>query len=333
MYADLLHRAAIDVEAGGICAEVLAHHADAPATDAVPLRFMGSVHRLVLERRAGALATFYPSVGGRWASEAGWSAFHDLLLEQSDAVTAGLSHPPQTNEVGRSAALIGGLHHLPQAARLPVRLFEIGASAGLNLLADRFAYLTADHVRFGSAVDGLIFADAWTGRSPAPWPDFTIVERAGCDLLPVDAHSTEGRLTLTAYVWADQGHRLEHLRAALAIAASERVDVRRESAFEFVESLSLRKGTTTVLWHSVMWQYLGPDEQRAIETSIDRLATHASPEAPLVRLSFEPTGRLPEERGIVLRVWTGAADAEGANEGRPVMIGTAPAHGLPCAWV
>ncbi len=325
MYADVLHRVAGDVAAGGICGEIMAGHADAPASDAVPLRFMGSVHRLVLERRAGALATFYPSVGGTWAAEPGWQAFRDLLTEQSGDVVAGLAHPPQTNEVGRSAGLIGGLHHLPDALRMPVRLFEIGASAGLNLLADRFAYVDADGVRFGSTDDALVFPDAWTGRQLVPWPGLEFAERVGCDLLPVDARSTEGRLTLTSYVWADQQHRLEHLRAALACAAEVILDVRRQPAAEFVEGLALQGGTTTVLWQSVMWQYLSHDEQRSIEASVDALAALATPASPLVRLSFEPTGRVPEERGIVLRSWTG--ESESARR-----IGTAPAHGLPCTW-
>ncbi len=327
MYADVLHRAANDIAAGGVCAEILADHSEAPASAAVPLRFMGSVHRLVLERRAGALAMFYPSVGGRWDSEAGWAAFREQLVEQPDAVSLGLTRPPQTNEVGRSAALIGGLLHLDDALRLPVRLFEIGASAGLNLLADQYCYRDALNTRFGSTDDTLVLASAWTGRSLRPWPDLEIVERAGCDLAPVDPRSTEGRLTLTSYVWADQRQRQENLRAALAIASGLPVDVRRQSAAEFVGGLSLRSGTTTVVWHSVMWQYLSRDEQRSIDDSMAGLAALATPQSPLVRLSFEPTGRLPEERGILLESWTGAGDRTG-----PRMIGTAPAHGLPCTW-
>ncbi len=81
---------------------------------------------------------------------AGTAAVLDLLDERRDEVRAWLDRPPQTNEVGRSAALLGGLLHLPDELRLPVRLVEVGASAGLNLLADRFAVLDAD----GSVVQG-----------------------------------------------------------------------------------------------------------------------------------------------------------------------------------
>src|SRR5690349_3497850 len=105
MYADLLARAADDVERGGPVAGVLAGHEDDPGPSALGLRLLGSVHRLVLERRAGALATYYPSVGGSWQPDAGWVAFQELLEDQTEAVREWLDRAPQTNEVGRSTAL------------------------------------------------------------------------------------------------------------------------------------------------------------------------------------------------------------------------------------
>ncbi len=67
----------------------------------------------MLERRAGELAAYYPSVGGTWEPDAGTEAFLRLLVEQGDAVREWLDRPPQTNEVGRATALMGGLLHLP----------------------------------------------------------------------------------------------------------------------------------------------------------------------------------------------------------------------------
>ncbi|MGL5824848.1 MAG: DUF2332 domain-containing protein [Nocardioides sp.] len=351
MYADLIGRVADDVETGGVCADILADYAQAPSTDAVGLRLMGSVHRLVLQRRAGALATCYPSVGGRWdptdrhTQSFAWAAFRRLVVDHPDWVAEWLGRPPQTNEVGRSAALIGGLLHLPDRLRLPVRLFELGASAGLNLLADRFAYLDASGRRFGPAEAGLVFdrpaiggaiastADdgdgpvvrrgAWSGPGPRPWPGLSFIERAGCDLLPVDPRSAEGRLALTAYVWPDQAARLTHLRAALAVAARHRAVVHRQSAASFVETIRLASGAITVIWHSVMWQYLSVAERSSIDTSLTRLARQATDESPLVHLFFEPSGPAASERRITLQVWPGTG---------PAMIGTAPAHGLPCRW-
>src|SRR6478752_5748785 len=126
MYADLLGRLADDVAGNGPTATVIAGHEDDPGPSALALRLLGSVHRLVLERRAGELATYYPSVGGSWDPDTGTEAFLRLLAEQGDAVRAWLDRPPQTNEVGRATALVGGLLHLGAGERHPVRLFEIG---------------------------------------------------------------------------------------------------------------------------------------------------------------------------------------------------------------
>ena len=170
MYGDLLLRAADDAAAGGPVAEVLASYdGEDPVADALALRLMGSVHRLVLERRAGELAPFYPSVGGTWEADGGWAAFHALVAERPAEAAKWLDRPPQTNEVGRAAALYGGLLHVPRD--LPVRLVEIGASAGLNLRADRFAYARADGGTAGDDASPVVLADAWRGREVVPSPE------------------------------------------------------------------------------------------------------------------------------------------------------------------
>ena len=326
MYAGLLGRLAADIEAGGPTASVLAGHEDDSGGSALALRLLGSVHRLVLERRAGALAAYYPSVGGTWQEQEGSAAVVALLERDAPTVREWLGHPPQTNEVGRATALYGGLLHLRPEERLPVRILEIGASAGLNLLADRFAYTDTDGVTFGEPASPVRLDPAWGGDRPAPWPDLHVVERTGCDLMPVDAATTEGRLVLTAYVWADQHHRLERLRGALALAAQTPPAVRRQPAGEFVEALELQPGTTTVLWHSVMWQYLPTAEQARITAAIERLGEQASASARFAHLCLEPDmrGERREHRYPVrLTTWP-------AEDSR--VLGWAAPHGVPVSW-
>ncbi|CAN5632699.1 DUF2332 domain-containing protein [soil metagenome] len=323
MYAELLARAADDIEAGGPTAEVLVDHADAPGPSAVALRLAGSVHRLVLERRAGPLATCYPSVGGTWEPEAGWTAFRALLADEPDAVREWLDRPPQTNEVGRSAALMAGLLALGDA--LPVRLFEIGSSGGLNLLADRFRYESHDEMLHGPG-SPVLLEQAWSGPGPwsRPWP--RVVERVGSDVMPIDVRTTEGRLALTAYVWPDQTHRHERLRGALALAQQAELDVRRQGAAGFVDDLALADGHVTVLWHSVMWQYLDGAEQEHVRARIDALGASASAQAPFVHLCLEPTRRTPgsdHEFWLVLESWPG---------GERRFLARSPGHGVPTQW-
>jgi hypothetical protein len=327
MYAGLLDRLAADLDDGGagsVTGRVLAGHEDDPGPSALALRLLGSVHRLVLERRAGELATFYPSVGGTWDLDGGSAAFLRLLDEQPDAVREWLDRPPQTNEVGRAGALMGGLLQLEH--RAPVRLFEIGSSGGLNLLADRFAYVDEAGTVHGDPSSVVRLEDAWHGPPLTPWPDLEIVERAGSDVMPVDATTTEGRLTLTAYVWPDQAARLERLRGARALAEQVPVPVRREDAVSFVDGIELREGTTTVLWHSVMWQYLSGDDQQAITRRVEQLGERASDAAPFAHLFLEPTRRTPDsshEFLVVLTEWPA---------GRRRILGESVGHGLPTTW-
>ena len=326
MYAGLLGRLADDIEAGGPTARVLLGHEDDPGPSALALRLLGSVHRLVLERRAGALAASYPSVGGLWREGHGTAAFLDLLDRDPEAVRRRLDRPPQTNEVGRAAALVGGLLHLPDSRRLPVRLFEIGSSAGLNLLADRFCYLERAGVQVGDPRSPVRLEPAWRGGSPEPWPDLVFEEALGCDPAPVDATTTEGRLTLTAYVWPDQRHRLERLRAALDLARQHPPVVRRQSAEELVDAVELRAGTTTVLWHSVMWQYLPLPEREHVATRVEELGEAATASSPFVHLFLEPTRRAAErdhEFLVVLTTWPG---------GQRRILGRAAPHGVPVTW-
>lgn len=324
MYAALLDRCADDIGAGGVLSEVLAGHEEDLGPSALALRLLGSVHRLVLDRRAGDLATFYPSVGGTWQPDGGWTAFRRLLEDRPDEVREWLDRPPQTNEVGRAGALMGGLLHLRH--RLPVRLFEIGSSGGLNLLADRFGYVDASGRTFGDPASAVLLRDAWRGRPLEPWPGLEVVERLGCDVLPVDVGTPEGRLTLTAYVWPDQRERLDRLRGALALAQQTPAEVRRSAARDFAGRIGLRPGAVTVLWHSVMWQYLDDDEQRDVTAAIERLGAAATDEAPFAHLALEPSRRAPgsdHEFLVVLTEWP---------TGEPRVIGTSRGHGVPTDW-
>lgn len=326
MYAALLSRAADDLEAGGVTAAVLRGHEDDPGPSALALRLAGSVHRLVLQGRAPELAEHYPSVGGSWDPDAGWAAFERLLRDRPDEVRAWLDSPPQTNEVGRACALYGGLLVLGEEHRLPVRLLEIGSSGGLNLRADHYAYTDAEDRLFGNESSQLVLRNVWQGRPLQPWAGLAIVERLGSDVDPVDVGTAEGRLTLTSYVWPDQSERHERLRAAFAIAAEHPVEVRHQDAASFVDELGLRKGTTTVLWHSVMWQYLPRADQDRVEARIGELGGTATVSAPFAHLFLEPVRRTADsshEFLVVLETWPG---------GDRRVIGISAGHGVPTTW-
>jgi hypothetical protein len=322
MYDELLRRVADDLDAGGPSVTVLAGHEDDPGPSALALRLAGSLHRLVLEGRAGALADYYPTVGGTWDVESGWPVLRELLAEQADAVREWLDRPPQTNEVGRAVALMTGLLDAGGHRALPVRLFEIGSSGGLNLLFDRFRYVWSGG-SLGPSDSPVLLEPAWAGTPPdGVVPQ--VLERVGSDVMPIDVRSTEGRLAVTAYVWPDQVARFERLRGALRLASETSFEVRRQAAGDVVDAMTLRPGTTTVLWHSVMWQYVPGPEQERILTRLEELGSSADEDSPLVHLYAEPTRRTPESEHeflICAHRWPGA--------GQRRVLGTMAPHGLP----
>src|SRR5262249_55253361 len=133
LYAQLLAHAAEDIERDGPVARVLDGWTGNPIPDALVLRLLGGVHRLVLDGAAPELARFYPSTGGTPAWPAVWETFRQVVETHASTLRAALDRQVQTNEVRRCAALLGGFLTVSTACGLPLRVLEIGSSAGLNL--------------------------------------------------------------------------------------------------------------------------------------------------------------------------------------------------------
>jgi hypothetical protein len=324
MYGDVLDRMAADVEAGGGFAVILSGHENDPGRLATPLRLLGGLHRLVLDGRAPTLRRWYPSTGGHWNAEAAWPNIGLAAAEHADQLRAALDQPPQTNEVGRSAALIGGLLILARRFGFPIRLFEIGCSAGLNLRADHYRYRYPGG-QWGPTDSPVTIEDAWRGRVP-PVDVLRIVERRGYDIAPLDATSREGELTLLSYVWPDMTARLDRLRGAINIARRVAAPVHRRNAADAVADLRVAEGKLTVLWHSITWQYLSEAEETAVRAGIDALAAQARPGSPFVHLMLEPHRRAPHspvEFVVRARSWPAADD---------VLLAECSPHGPPVTW-
>ncbi|GAA4850700.1 DUF2332 domain-containing protein [Kitasatospora terrestris] len=326
--AALLHRAAGDIASGGPCAAAVTGHEDAPGPAAVALRLLGAVHALVLTGRAPALAAHYPSAGGAFDPadpEPARQAFLATVAAELPFVRAWMTRPPQTNEVGRANLLATGVRWVLGGRDLPVRLFELGASAGLNLLADRFRYESPGFA-YGPADSPVVLRGAWRDRPPA-WlrgtpPPLRFTERRGCDPTPIDPCSPEGALALRAYVWADQLERFARLDGALRLAAATPPRVDPVGAAAFLRTVEPAEGALTVVWHSVMRQYVPAPEWSEVEAELDRLAAASTPTAPFARVALEP-GRREQGHRFLLTVRSGGEPEQVLAEAVP--------HGLP-AW-
>jgi hypothetical protein len=323
--AVMLAHLADDIDEGGITWDLLGDIPE-PARSMPGLRLLGGVHRIVLEGRLPELGRHYQSVGGDGDLDATWPLLHRAVVEHADELRPGLASPPQTNEVGRAPGLASGFLVVTHETRLPLRLLEVGCSAGLNLRADRYWYESGG-VGVGDPGSRVRFVEPWDGGHPPLDGGLTVVDRRGCDARPIDATTSEGRLTLSCYVPPDQLERFERLQAALDVAARVPAPIDTADAADWLETqlASLPEGQATVVFHSIAWQYFDAATDTRARAAIETAGATATATSPLAWLSCElPTD--PAEDPIAqlrLRTWPG-------DEERLLAI-TWP-HGPPVHW-
>ncbi len=304
LYATLLEAAAADVATGGPCWSVLTGH-ERPGS-ILALRFMGAVHRLVLRGDAPALAPYYPSVTSPVSGGDPRPAFLDVVGANVPLLRELVTQPVQTNEVSRCAVLICGFLTVARETGLPLRVLEIGASAGMNLLWDRYFYRAGSRT-WGDPASPVRLDDVYDGDCPLLDAAAEVAERRGCDLSPLDVRSDDTVLALKSLIWADQVERFSTFEHAVSIARRSDVPVDRASAPDWLEQqlASPVPGVATVVFQSYVQQFFSGITATRVRRAFEDAGSRATPEAPLAHLRFEPrTG------GAILRLrsWPGGAD-------------------------
>ena len=144
------------------------------------LRLIGAWHELALSGDDPAVACAYAELD----ADAIWAAVHRAMTSRRDRLAAFMAHEPQTNEVRRSICLLGGFLEIARATGLPLRCFELAASAGLNLSWDRYRYRMGE-ATWGDPAAGVSLDTDWSGPAPAVEARVEVIERAACDRRPV----------------------------------------------------------------------------------------------------------------------------------------------------
>ncbi|WP_315761242.1 DUF2332 domain-containing protein [Sphingomonas sp. Y38-1Y] len=291
--------------------------------DALPLRLVGGLRALALRGDAPELAALFAGEGDAVPVLAAALRDHDAAL------LPWLDGPPQTNEPGRSAALMLGLIHAARTFGQPLDLLEIGSSAGLNLLIDRYAF-DLGGLRIGPDGSPVTLTPEWRGPPPEPVA-IDIASVRGVDIAPLDLTVPADADRLRAYVWADHPDRFARLDAAIAMFAADPPRLDQGDAADWVEARLAEPqpaGHTRVLMHSVVWQYLGADRQARIRAALDRAGAAATPDRPLAWVRLEPNRDLARHE-VRATLWPGDAEtllARSHPHGRwiePITIGSA----------
>lgn len=325
MYYDLFTNLAADYADGGRTYALLAGRSLRPIHDAVPLRLAGAIHRVVLQGKDDRLARHYPSVGGKPAEDF-TADFIGYMRDHLEDIENGLATQVQTNEVGRSVAHLVLSHWITTLGVTQFNLLEIGASAGLNLNFDHF-YGCFGQLRMGDPSSSLRFMGDWFPHAPdVPRIGATAISKRGCDISPIDIARPEDESRLLSFVWPDQRLRLERLRSAIAIAKIHRPIVDATSADEWIASqLARPSGHATLIFHSIVWQYLGTETQNRVKNAIHNAGKSATPTAPIVWARMEPAGPVAD---IQVDVFDGSS-----SEPRHFRLAEIGYHGQGMNWL
>jgi hypothetical protein len=321
--ARVLEAALADWRGGGALRELLPGWPSNAGADVLPLRVAAALHAMALDGSDAALAALYPPQRDAFDPQRGPPAVSRALRAQPARVTAYLRSAPQTNEIGRSAALLGGFAHVAGATRLPLATLEIGASAGLNMLWRQFRY-ELGALQWGPTNSPVVIRSDWQGQRPELPAQIELVSAAASDLAPVDLRAAGAALRLASYVWADQRERLERLRAAIALAQQQGLQVEAADAWTWSERelARPRPGCATVLYHSMMWQYMPEASRAGLRACVDAAGARATAQAPLAWLAYEPAGAGPAFE-LALTVWPG---------GERRVLATGHPHGQQLHW-
>jgi hypothetical protein len=254
--------------------------------------------------------------------------FAAWLREHWDDVAATcLTHATQTNEPGRCAVLLPALAALAG----PLALIEVGASAGLCLHPDRYSYryrLPGGDERMLHPTDGpspVVLDCDLTGPVPVPDRMPEVVWRAGIDLNPLDVHSDSDVAWLEALIWPEHDDRRARLRAAVAVARQQPVEIVRGDLGDEIAALVARapSGTTVVVFHTAVLAYLNEADRNRFAVQMGRL--------PVRWLSNEGQSVVP---GVLERLSETPEQSSAfilALDGEPIAL-TQP-HGRSLHWL
>ncbi|WP_104135718.1 DUF2332 domain-containing protein [Cryobacterium sp. Y62] len=272
-------------------------------------------------------ARLHGAVVGEYPAFAAWLREHWALV----AATC-LTHATQTNEPGRCAVLLPALAALAG----PLAIIEVGASAGLCLHPDRYSY----RYRFADGGERMLHPRDRANpvvldcdvSGPVPLPERMpeIVWRAGIDLHPLDVCSDADVAWLDALIWPEHDGRRSRLRAAVAVARQEPVEIVRGDLNAQIEALVARApaGATVVVFHTAVLAYLNATDRGRFAAQMTRL--------PVRWLSNEGQSVVP---GVLERLGEAPAPSHSipasafilALDGEPIAL-TQP-HGRSLHWL
>jgi hypothetical protein len=307
-----------------VITELLASDGQDPIQSALCLRLFGAVNRLAMASSAPWIFARYPTLGGETDTERVVPEFLDFLKANVEAVREQMTIAVQTNEVGRAAPLSAALNHVALETGLPLRLLEVGASGGLNLLLDKY-FVDSGETSWGPADSALRLLGHFDHGAP-PAAVLDVVERRGCDLNPIDVHEAASAQLLKSFVWPEHVDRARRLDAAIDVARAQprlRLDAADACAWVDEHAEDRESGRTTVIFHSIVLPYFDPAERDRFTKLIRTRGEAATADRPLAWVSLEPSPGDSSVVHLTCEIWP---------SNRRVLLARTTPHGTHVRW-
>ena len=290
-------------------AEVLALAATAQPGQPVPNLLLGTVHYLLLRGVQHPLAAFYPSLTHTPDQmHDPYPAFRRFCLEESEAICELVAtRRVQTNEIGRCACLLPAFELIAQEEqRAPLSLIEVGASAGLNLLWDRYGYRYENGQTCGRADSPVQITCAVSGKNALPLPTIlpAVATRVGLDIHPIDLSDPDAVLWLRALIWPEHLERAERLQKAREIAQLEPPPVLAGDALTLLPEVVAQAPAQSVLciFHSFTLNQFSAEQRERFSALLAQMSSRRT----IYRISCEARTRDQVPRLDLIRYTNGA---------------------------
>lgn len=301
--ADLLAAVDRQLDKAPLSAALIRSWGNTAASSAIAMRINAALHALARRGVEPQLAALYAGEHDRFDEAVALAlASHDEFLVDW------LLRVPQTNEIGRAAALHAALMVLAQQYGHGFELFEIGASAGLNLNLARYAY-DLGGVQTGEPHSTVRIAPEWRGPPP-PEAVVTICEARGVDLHPLNVNDPAACERLASFIFADQPERAARLERALTIARQHPPRLDTGDAASWLAARLAAPGMDhrhRVVLHSMVLQYLSAEDRARIEATVQKAGASATAARPFAIIGFE-WDSARERVELRLRSWPDGRD-------------------------
>lgn len=252
-------------------AELLGLAANSNPGQPIPNLFLAAVHFLLMTGIKHELSNFYQDLSDPAppANSDPYDSFRSFCLTHSDEIVEIIStRRVQTNVVERCALLLPAFDLVAQRnAGLPLALVEIGASAGLNLIWDRYGYNYINGEAHGDMISPVQIETTLEGelRPTISNDSYQISHRVGIDLNPIDVQTRDAVMWLRALVWPENTVRLQRMNTAIELVRQDPPTILQGNALDLLPNVldSVPEDSALCVYHThTINQFSNEDRER-----------------------------------------------------------------------